>query len=47
MYYITSPKLIKLYFPLNIREHFFYSESDQALAQIAWGDCEISILGDI
>lgn len=23
MYYITSHKLIKLYFPLNIREHFF------------------------
>jgi len=32
---------------LNIRKHFFYCESDQALAQLAQGGCEALTLRDI
>jgi len=40
-------KLKHRHFHLNIREHFFYWEAVQALAQLAHRGCGVSVLEDI
>ncbi|KAK4832362.1 hypothetical protein QYF61_021961 [Mycteria americana] len=40
-------KLKHMKFHLNTRQHFFYCEGDQTLAQVAQRGCEVSVCGDI